>query len=136
MPTRDHDQPSDVRLDLWLWAARFFKTRSLAKAAIVGGKVQIGGQDVKPSRIVQLGDRIDVIRESERYVVTVLALSAVRGPATVAAGLYSESPESQALRLATRERKRFEALGMQPPDGKPDKRARRLLLALGDIEAT
>ena len=126
----------ECRLDLWLWAARFYKTRSLAKSAIVAGRVKVNEQAAKPARTLRVGDRLELQREGEHHVLTVVALSEVRGPASVAALLYSESPEHLAARLAARELKRFEALGMRPPEGKPDKRARRLLLALGDIEAS
>lgn len=130
-----HDA-ADCRLDVWLWAARFFRTRSLAKDAILGGKVAINGQGAKPARAVRIGDRIEVQRAGERFDLKVAALGQQRASAAVAASMYVEAPESVAARLALREQKRFEALGMQPPDGKPDKRARRLLRALGDFDAS
>lgn len=125
----------DCRLDLWLWAARFFKTRSLAKAAITGGKIRVNAQPVKPAKSVRVSDTLEIQRAGEVWVVQVTGLSDQRGSAAQAALLYHETPESTATRLAAREQRRLEALGMQPPDSKPDKRARRLIRALGDIDA-
>ena len=125
-----------VRLDLWLWAARFFKTRSLAKQAIEAGRVEVGGQAVKPSRGVKLGEKLSVRRGDERFEVEVLGLSDKRGSAPVAQALYAESAESVAARAAEREKKRLEATGYRAPLTKPDKRARRLIQALGDLDAS
>ena len=130
------DTVTSVRLDLWLWAARFFKTRSLAKQAIEAGRVEVGGQAVKPSRGVKVGEKLSVRRGEERYQVEVLGLSDKRGSAPVAQALYVESPESIAARAAEREKKRLEATGYRAPLTKPDKRARRLIQALGDLDAS
>jgi ribosome-associated heat shock protein Hsp15 len=124
-----------VRIDVWLWAARFFKTRSLAKAAVVGGKVELGGQGVKPSRTLKIGDVFHVRRGEETYEIEVRALSEVRGSAPVAQQLYAESEESIARRAAEREQRRLSATGYRAPLSKPDKRARRLIQALGDLDA-
>ena len=124
-----------VRIDQWLWAARFFKTRSLAKSAVVGGKVEVGGQGVKASRMLKVGDVLSVRRGDERYEIEVRGLSDVRGSAPVAQQLYSESEESIARRAAGREQRRLSATGYRPPLSKPDKRARRLIQALGDLDA-
>jgi len=124
-----------VRIDVWLWAARFFKTRSLAKSAVVGGKVEVGGQAIKPSRMVKVGDVLNIRRGDERFEVEVRGLSDVRGSAPVAQQLYSESEESIARRAAEREQRRLSATGYRPPLTKPDKRARRLIQALGDLDA-
>jgi ribosome-associated heat shock protein Hsp15 len=124
-----------VRIDVWLWAARFFKTRSLAKAAVVGGKVEVGGQGVKPSRMLKVGDVLQVRRGDELFEIEVRGLSDVRGSAPVAQQLYSESGESVARRAAEREQRRLSAAGYRPPMSKPDKRARRLIQALGDLDA-
>lgn len=118
-----------VRADQWLWAARFFKTRSLAKQAIDGGKIEVNGARCKPAKILHVGDRVTVSRGSERMEVEVLLLSDKRGPATVAQGLYAESEESRARREAEREARRLDAAGYQPPPGRPDKRDRRRLIA-------
>lgn len=125
-----------VRLDLWLWAARFFRTRTLARQAIETGKVEAGGQRAKASRVVRAGDALRIERAGECFEVEVLAVSDVRGPATVAQALYVESDASRAKREAAREFARAQRNGYRPPETKPDKRARRLIRALGDIDAT
>lgn len=124
-----------VRLDQWLWAARFYKTRALAKHAIETGKVDVGGQRAKPSRGVRIGDALVVARLDERFEIEVLALSDVRGPASVAQALYRESDASKLARERARALRAAERAGFRPPDTKPDKRARRLIRALGDIDA-
>ncbi|MGD9582735.1 MAG: RNA-binding S4 domain-containing protein [Lysobacterales bacterium] len=124
-----------VRLDQWLWAARWYRTRALAKQAVEQGRVQVNEQVAKPARLLKVGDRIELVREQERYRIEVSALALQRGPAPVAQSLYREDDDSRDQRLADRERRRMQSLGMQPPEHKPDKRARRLLLALGDIDA-
>lgn len=124
-----------VRLDVWLWAARFYKTRVLARDAVALGKVEIGGQRAKPARAVRVGDVLQVQRGDERFEVTVLGLSDVRGPAPVAQALYSESEASQQRRAQVRATRAAERSGYRAPQTKPDKRARRLIQALGDIDA-
>jgi len=124
-----------VRLDVWLWAARFFKTRALAKDAVTLGKVDVGGQRAKPARTVRVGDALQVQRGDERFEVTVLGLSDQRGPAPVAQALYSESEASRQRRADVRATRAAERTGYRAPDTKPDKRARRLIQALGDIDA-
>jgi ribosome-associated heat shock protein Hsp15 len=125
-----------VRLDLWLWAARFYRTRSLAKQAIATGKVEVGGQRAKASRNVQAGDAMRILRNDETFVIEVVALSDRRAPAAVAASLYRESEQSRLDREARRAELRAARAGYQAPEGKPDKRARRLIRALGDIDAS
>ena len=124
-----------VRLDLWLWAARFYKTRALAKHAIETGKVDVGGQRAKPSRSVRIGDALVVARGEERFELEVAALSTVRGPASVAQMLYRESDASKRAREQARALRAAERNGFRAPETKPDKRARRLIRALGDIDA-
>jgi ribosome-associated heat shock protein Hsp15 len=132
-----HDAPHDtVRLDVWLWAARFFKTRALARQAVEGGKVQVAGQRAKPSRAVRAGDALSVDRNGELFEVAVRGVSDTRGPAPVAQALYEESLDSRNAREAARARRAAERAGYTPPEGRPDKRARRLIRALGDIDAT
>ena len=123
-----------VRIDLWLWAARFFKTRALAKEAVTLSRVKVAGQPCKPSRAVRVGDALVIERGGETWEVNVLGLSDVRGPASVAQQLYGEADESRARREATRALRAAERAGYQPPAHRPDKRARRLLQALGDID--
>ena len=124
-----------VRLDLWLWAARFFKTRALAKQAIDTGKVEVGGQRAKPARAIRIGDALRVARGEERFEIAVTGLSETRGPASVAQTLYSETEASRAARLARLADARAARAGYQAPEHKPDKRARKLIHALGDIDA-
>ncbi len=123
-----------VRIDQWLWAARFYKTRTLAKQAIESSKVEIQGQAVKPSRIVRVGDAWSIRRGDELFEVEVLRLSDKRGSASIAQTLYREAHESIERRAAEREKKRMEANGYKAPTTKPDKRARRLIQALGDLD--
>lgn len=124
-----------VRLDLWLWAARFYKTRALAKHAIETGKVEVGGQRAKASRSVRVGDALKVSRGEEVFLVEVRGLSDNRGPANVAQQLYLESEASRLQREQTRALRMAERNGYRAPETKPDKRARRLIRALGDIDA-
>lgn len=135
MNLEDGAQSQGVRIDVWLWAARFFKTRALAKQAIEGGKVEVNGQGCKPSRAVRIGDRLLVLRGEERFEIQAAALSERRGPAAQAQLLYRESEESVARRLAEREQRRLANAGYQAPKSKPEKRARRLIQALGDLDA-
>ncbi len=123
-----------TRIDLWLWAARFYKTRALAKHAIETGKIEIEGQVVKPSRLVKLQDQLQITRINELFAVTVIAISEKRGSASLAQTLYLESEASRIKREAERERRKMENAGYQAPPTKPDKRARRLINALGDLD--
>jgi ribosome-associated heat shock protein Hsp15 len=114
-----------ARLDKWLWAARFFKTRALAAEAIDGGKVHLNGERVKRSKGVKLGDEVRVRLGPYEHRVIVRLISDRRGPATVAATLYEELAESRATREALLERRRMEvAAGAEDP-GRPSKRDRR-----------
>jgi ribosome-associated heat shock protein Hsp15 len=119
---------TSVRLDVWLWAARFHRTRSLAKQAIEAGHVAINGVAGKPAKAVVVGDRIAVTRGEERIEVVVAALSEQRGPASVAQTLYVETEASAAARAAARELRRLTMAGQAKPPTRPDKRARRQLL--------
>ena len=125
-----------VRIDVWLWAARFFKTRALAKEAVALSRVKVAGQPCKPSRSVRVGDALAIERGGERWEVTVLGLSDVRGPAALAQQMYGEEEASRARREAERALRAAERAGYQPPVHRPDKRARRLIQALGDLDAT
>ncbi|QNP40316.1 RNA-binding S4 domain-containing protein [Lysobacter solisilvae (ex Woo and Kim 2020)] len=132
-PNAAHD---NVRLDLWLWAARFFKTRALAKHAIETGKIEVAGQRAKPSRGVRVGDALTIARGEETFEVEVRELSDTRGPASAAQGLYAESEASRLRRENARAQRAAERAGYRAPETRPDKRARRLIRALGDIDAT
>lgn len=125
-----------VRLDVWLWAARFYKTRALAKQAIEGGKVEVNAAAGKPAKAVRPGDRLRVTRGEDRYEIDIVALSEARGPATVAQGLYRETDTGRAAREAAAEQRHLIGADQARPRGKPDKRARRLIRALGDIDAS
>jgi ribosome-associated heat shock protein Hsp15 len=116
-----------VRLDKWLWAARFFKTRALAADAVAGGRVEVGGHKVKPGRDVKVGDVVRVRLGPYAYVVTVRALDVHRGPAKAAALLYEEDPASRAEREKLREQHRLAAQAFAYGEGKPSKKERRAL---------
>lgn len=114
-----------VRIDKWLWAARFFKTRSLATDAVDGGKVRVDGERVKPARAVKEGDLLDVDNGSTRWEVVVLALSDKRGPAVVAQTLYRETEDSIARRQRMAEERRYFQEPGSAIKGRPTKRDRR-----------
>ena len=99
------------------------------------GKVEVGGQRAKPARAVRIGDGFRIVRGDEHFEITVLALSEYRGPAVEAQRLYAESEESRAKREQARMQREAERNGYRAPEHKPDKRARRLIQALGDIDA-
>jgi ribosome-associated heat shock protein Hsp15 len=119
-----------VRADVWLWAARFFKTRSLAKQAIDGGKIDLNDTSCKPAKAVHVGDVFRISRGEERLEVEVLALSEKRGPALVAQGLYRESEASVKAREEAKAQRKL--VGAMAPPGRPDKQARRELRRLKD----
>ncbi|ALJ27663.1 MULTISPECIES: S4 domain-containing protein [Stenotrophomonas] len=133
--TETQHGPAAIRLDVWLWAARFFRTRSLAKHAVETGKVEIGGQRPKSSRAVRIGDALRVQRGEEIFEIGVRGLSDTRGPAGVAQALYEETDASRRAREEQRLQRAAARDGYLPPEHKPDKRARRLIRALGDIDA-
>ncbi|HEX5306030.1 MAG TPA: RNA-binding S4 domain-containing protein [Dyella sp.] len=122
---------TEVRVDVWLWAARFFKTRSLAKQAIGGGKVEFNGGPCKAARPVRVGDRLVVRRGEETMEVEVLGLSEQRGPAPVAQALYRESEASRLAREALKEQRRLGGAPVRPP-GRPGKHDRAALRRLKD----
>lgn len=117
-----------VRIDKWLWAARLFKTRSLAAEAVSGGKVHINDARVKASREVHPGDRLSITRGTECLDVVVVALSDRRGPAPVARGLYEETAESQARRREQAALRRMRAQANPAPAKRPDKKSRRQII--------
>ncbi len=119
-----------VRIDKWLWAARFYKTRSIAAHAVSGGKVQLGGARVKPARMVKVGDSLEVHRNGLTWQIEVLILSVRRGPASVAQTLYRESEESILKREAVTEQFQLASASTPRPLSKPDKKSRRQLRSL------
>ena len=124
---------SNVRIDRWLWAARFFKTRSLAKSAVEGGKVHLDNQRVKPSKEIRLGQALEIRRGDTVQTVIVLALSEQRGPAARAQTLYEETAESIEQRELRKSARRMERAGLTVPSGRPDKKDRRALAQLRDL---
>lgn len=118
------------RLDKWLWAARFFKTRALAGEAINGGKVHLNGHRIKPSRAVRVGDELSIVRGHQHITVIVRALSDRRGPAPVAQTLYAETQESQARREREAEHRRMLSAFLPGAGGRPDKHQRQRIRRL------
>jgi ribosome-associated heat shock protein Hsp15 len=114
-----------IRLDKWLWAARFYKTRGLAAEAIAGGKVQVNGDRAKRARPLQLGDQVRVRQGPYEYLVVVRELADRRGPASQAAGLYEETPESREARERLALQLKTLHAAFVPDRGRPTKRDRR-----------
>jgi ribosome-associated heat shock protein Hsp15 len=121
------DRGEPIRIDKWLWAARFFKTRSLAAEAVSGGKVEVGGARAKPSRLVRRGDQIMVRKGLYEWIVVVQELVDQRGPASAAQQMYAETDESRRKREATAAQLRLE----RPPEfnaaRRPSKKDRRAI---------
>jgi ribosome-associated heat shock protein Hsp15 len=118
------DARSGLRIDKWLWCARFFKSRSQASEAVAGGRVHVNGERVKPSRPIHVNDRLQITRDEIFFEVIVQGIPGRRGPAAEARLHYAETPES----ISARERRREQAhLAPPAPDGRPDKHARRVL---------
>jgi ribosome-associated heat shock protein Hsp15 len=119
-----------VRVDKWLWAARFFKTRSAATGAVLGGRVHVNGARAKPAKELAVGDKVELTIHAQRRTVRVIALGDKRGPAAVAATLYTETPES----ISAREQDALERRAARPLGAdlgeRPSKRDRRRLDAL------
>jgi len=125
------DEKSDNhRLDKWLWHARFYKTRSLATAAINGGKVHLNAERIKPAHRVRVGDRLSLALEGIVAEFEVLVLPRRRGPAAEAQGCYLETPASAERRAKLRDQLRLAEVSRPRPDSRPDKRDRRRLMRL------
>jgi ribosome-associated heat shock protein Hsp15 len=122
---QEHDD--SIRLDKWLWAARFFKTRALAAEAVSGGKVEINGDRPKPSRMVRSGDKLLVRRGPYEWTVTVRDVARLRGPAPQAQSLYEETEESRRKRDAATAQMRLERGVDFDAPGRPSKRDRRAI---------
>lgn len=128
MNTNTHESPITLRIDKWLWAARFYKTRRLATEAVDGGKVKLNEQRTKPSHAIHVGDRLDIVIGDYTWQIMVMALSNQRGSAPIAQMLYQEDVDSHARRQAqVAERKR---LGQAHPSKAPDKKDRREITKL------
>ena len=126
-------RPEKLRLDKWLWAARFFKTRSLAKAAIEGGKVHLGGQRVKVSREISVGDMLQIRQGWDEKVVEVRALSDQRRGAPEARLLYQETPESIARRESEAAARKAAGGMIERPAHRPTKKQRRQIHRFRDL---
>lgn len=125
---QDTSTSDAARIDKWLWAARFFRTRTLAAKAVAAGHAAVNGAKVKPSREIRPGETLEIRTEGGLFTVKILAISERRGPASAARLLYEESAESVARREAEAEARRIaREAGLEPrrPEGKPDKRGRR-----------
>jgi ribosome-associated heat shock protein Hsp15 len=119
---------SGVRIDKWLWAARFFKTRGLAQTAVGGGKVKLHGERVKPAKEIGIGDELTICIGEYEWVITVKGLSARRGPAAVAIQLYAEREESRARRIAQIADRKAHGSVWGERKGRPTKRQRRQII--------
>ena len=121
----EEDSPERHRLDRWLWFTRFFKTRSLATQSVSLGRVTLNGARVRPAHAVQVGDRIAISRDGETWDIVVRDLPQRRGPAPEAQACYAETEESEARRVAARERRKLAEISHPRTLGRPDKRDRR-----------
>jgi len=119
---------STTRLDKWLWAARFFKTRSLAREAVAGGKVHLNGNRAKPGRTLNIGDELRIQRGEDVYNITIVELTSQRGPAAVAASLYEESEENRLQREKLAADRKLAHQQHATRERRPDKRQRRKLI--------
>jgi ribosome-associated heat shock protein Hsp15 len=119
-----------VRIDKWLWAARFFKTRALATSAVLGGRVHVNGERAKPAKLVRTGDVLEVTKGTERWRVDVTQIAEKRGPASVAQAMYSESAESRAEREQQALARRLARTPGDDAGARPTKQARRRLDAM------
>jgi ribosome-associated heat shock protein Hsp15 len=123
----DKNRAADIKVDKWLWAARFFKTRSLAAEAVSGGKIEINGERAKPSRVVRIGDKVGIRRGPYDWTIIVKDASRLRGSAPQAQQLYEETEESRRKREAAIAQLRLE----RPPElavpGRPSKKNRRAM---------
>ena len=119
-----------IRLDKWLWAARFYKTRTLAADAVSGGKVHLNGNRVKPAHGVALGDQLQIHKGAYEYIIWVKELSVKRGPPRIAGLLYEETPESIAARVYLADLHRLFVIATPRTDKRPNKKQRRQLSRL------
>ncbi len=119
---------ASVRLDKWLWAARFFKTRSIAREAVSGGKVHLNGNRAKPGRTLNIGDELRIQRGVEEFTITVVELTGARGPANIARTLYAESEDNRLKREKLAEEHKLAREQDASRERRPDKRQRRELV--------
>jgi len=121
-------QTSSLRIDIWLWAARFFKTRSLAGEAVSGGKVHLNGNRVKPAKLLQSGDKLEITRGFDVFVVTVNDINSKRRPAKEAQLLYTETEQSISKREENSVQRKLIAQMHPAAEGRPSKRDRRKII--------
>ncbi len=126
------DPQDKLRLDKWLWAARFFKARSLATQAVEGGRVRLNGERTKPGHVLRAGDRLLIHIAEYEWEIAVRVLTDRRGPATVARTLYEESPQSQLKRQRQIEERKLRAEPAEARHGRPTKKDRRSLRRIGE----
>lgn len=117
-----------IRIDKWLWAARFYKTRALATEAVTGGHVHVEGSRVKPSREIKVGDQLMINKSPYQFEIEVLGVSNRRGPAVQAQSLYQETENSRQQREEIAAQRRMERLSHPAPQRRPDKRDRRRII--------
>jgi ribosome-associated heat shock protein Hsp15 len=128
----DNNLVTSLRIDKWLWAARFFKTRAMAARACDLGRIELHSQPAKPAREIRVGDMLQIRTEGGDFQVEVLALSDVRGPAPVAQTLYRETDDSRELRRKVAEQRRAERSFAPAPPSRPSKRDRRKIIQFRD----
>ena len=126
MATKNNEL-TEIRLDKWLWASRFFKTRAIAVESINGGRVHLNGVRVKPARVIRLDDELKITRGTERYHVVVKGLNDKRRPAKEAVLMYEETEDSIQEREAAQELNRLQSANIKQPTHKPNKRERRVM---------
>lgn len=136
VPPKAHDSSDALRLDRWLWAARFYKTRPLASAAVKGGKIDVNGTRAKPAKLIRAGDELTIQKDPYRYVVVVRGLSDRRLSAPLAQALYEETRNSVANRELLGQQLKAQADVFRAPRARPSKRARRELerLRRGELD--
>jgi ribosome-associated heat shock protein Hsp15 len=122
-----------TRIDRWLWAARFYKTRVLATEMVNAGHVQLNGIRIKASRMVKIGDKLSISRGSDKFIIRIAALADKRGSATVAQSLYEETPASIAIRQKLATQRKLNATTYPAPAKRPDKKARRQIIRFRKI---
>jgi ribosome-associated heat shock protein Hsp15 len=133
MTPTDKQPFSSQRIDKWLWAARFYKTRALATEAIHAGHVKLNGSTVKPARDLHPGDLLELMIGNSQWVIQVLGLNALRRPASEAQQLYAETPESSQRRAAIKEAQRLAPVPGSDLRGRPTKKARRQIRGFNEV---
>jgi len=123
-----------IRIDRWLWAARFYKTRGLATEMVNAGHVQLNGIHTKASKMVKSGDQLTIFRDPETFIIRIITLAGKRGSATIAQGLYEEEPTSIAARQQLAEQRKMKLVQSPAPTKRPDKKARRQIIRFHKIQ--